>query len=389
MPLSTHLEAFMAKLRGTRRAARYVYQVERYLQRLFEECSWSLFKDVTRESFEHWRARQHLKPKTLNEYHSAASAFFSWMLKGGLIPHHPLVSVEKAKVRGNDKRERRAFSLSELSKLVQVSGDRGIVYLTAAYTGLRRNELRNLEWRDVHLDGETPHIRARASTTKNGKQASIPLHADVVAGLKMLRARELEGQSVFPRLIPEMELFKKHLSLASIPYQDDRGRVADFHSLRNTYATILTLSGAPQREVMELMRHSDMRLTAKVYTDAGQLPLAKTVNALPSLLSPVQTTEQTLGLQRSGVSQAVQVDETSEALESPQNQGLQHIGPNLSHSGQSAKYCTRQESNLNLRLRRPPLYPFNYGCVCLGKRAMGAITWAVRQVLSKGEDRGF
>jgi hypothetical protein len=110
---------------------------------------------------------------------------------------------------------------------------------------------------------------------------------------------------------------------------------------------------APQREVMELMRHSDMRLTAKVYTDAGQLPLAKTVNALPSLLSPVQTTEQTLGLQRPGVSQTVQVDETSEALESPQNQGLQHIGPNLSHSGQSAKYCTRQESNLNLRLRRP------------------------------------
>jgi hypothetical protein len=33
---------------------------------------------------------------------------------------------------------------------------------------------------------------------------------------------------------------------------------------------------------MEVMRHSDMRLTSKTYTDAGLLPLADAVTKLPS-----------------------------------------------------------------------------------------------------------
>ncbi len=37
---------------------------------------------------------------------------------------------------------------------------------------------------------------------------------------------------------------------------------------------------------MELMRHSHMRLTAKVYTGAGMLPLSKTVLNLPELDYP-------------------------------------------------------------------------------------------------------
>jgi hypothetical protein len=36
---------------------------------------------------------------------------------------------------------------------------------------------------------------------------------------------------------------------------------------------------------MEIMRHSDMRLTAKTYTDAGLLPVADAVLKLPSLFS--------------------------------------------------------------------------------------------------------
>lgn len=39
---------------------------------------------------------------------------------------------------------------------------------------------------------------------------------------------------------------------------------------------------------MELMRHSDMRLPAKVFTDAGLLPLGKTMQSRPSLLRDSQ-----------------------------------------------------------------------------------------------------
>lgn len=44
----------------------------------------------------------------------------------------------------------------------------------------------------------------------------------------------------------------------------------------------LALSDAHARVAMELMRHSDLNLTMKIYTDASQLPLAASVTALPS-----------------------------------------------------------------------------------------------------------
>ena len=54
-----------------------------------------------------------------------------------------------------------------------------------------------------------------------------------------------------------------HLSLNYPSLVDGKGEHADFHSLRKTFGTMLTLAGELPRNVMELMRHSDMRLTAK------------------------------------------------------------------------------------------------------------------------------
>jgi len=50
-----------------------------------------------------------------------------------------------------------------------------------------------------------------------------------------------------------------------------------------TFGTNLTLSGAAPRVVMELMRHSDIKLTMKISTDAGRLPLTESVNLLPPI----------------------------------------------------------------------------------------------------------
>jgi site-specific recombinase XerD len=67
-----------------------------------------------------------------------------------------------------------------------------------------------------------------------------------------------------------------------IVYQDEQGRRADFHALRVTFGTNLVLSGAHPRVAQELMRHSDIRLPMKIYTDASKLRLAEGVAGLPS-----------------------------------------------------------------------------------------------------------
>jgi integrase len=55
---------------------------------------------------------------------------------------------------------------------------------TAALTGLRRSEMANLERAHVRLDGERPQIVAKAATTKNKKQATIPLRRELGEALR-------------------------------------------------------------------------------------------------------------------------------------------------------------------------------------------------------------
>src|SRR6202012_2803144 len=88
---------------------------------------------------------------------------------------------------------------------------------------------------------------------------------------------------VLSAVMPTMEQFKADLTAAGIPFLNASGYRADFHSLRHTLSTNLARAGTAPRVAMEIMRHSDIRLTAKTYTDAGLLPVADAVLKLPSL----------------------------------------------------------------------------------------------------------
>src|SRR4029077_17108975 len=127
----------------------------------------------------------------------------------------------------------------------------------------------------------------RASTTKNRKEAVIGLHEDVVAELRLMQPRRAApNRRVFEGLMPRSRRFKADLKRANVDYINARGQRADFHSLRYTLATNLALVGTPPRIAMEIMRHSDMRLTAKTYTDAGLLAVWDKVANLPSFTDP-------------------------------------------------------------------------------------------------------
>ena len=92
------------------------------------------------------------------------------------------------------------------------------------------------------------------------------------------------GESkIFAGVMPTMKRFKADLTAAGIEFINAKGYRADFHSLRHTLATNLARAGTAPRVAMEIMRHSDMRLTAKTYTDAGLLPVADAVLKLPFL----------------------------------------------------------------------------------------------------------
>jgi hypothetical protein len=68
------------------------------------------------------------------------------------------------------------------------------------------------------------------------------------------------------------ETLQIDLKAAGIEYIDSLGRYADFHALRHTFATWLQLNNVSRRTAQSLMRHSDPKLTEKVYMDETLLP---------------------------------------------------------------------------------------------------------------------
>ena len=169
-------------------APKHVNDNRSRITRLFEECSWKVLADVDADSFIQWRNEYSdvLAAKTLNEYLASIVGFFNWMEKIGRITANPLRRVERVDGRGKLNRERRAFTAAELKRLINVSGARGLIYLFAARTGLRRNEINQLTWGDVYLKEAQPFVLARASITKNKKDERIFLVPEIVEKLMPL-----------------------------------------------------------------------------------------------------------------------------------------------------------------------------------------------------------
>jgi integrase len=284
--LAEHVEDFIEDRRSVRRDEKYVRELRRKLLRLIKECSWRSVKEVTAESFCLWRGRHEQKkqtPKTLNEYLNAARSLMKWLEPR--IGSNPLRFVQKVEATGEPRRARRAMTVAQLQKLISVSGERAIAYMVAVCTGIRRGELDALEWRDAILDVPQPFIAVRSSIAKNHKHVMQPLPQYVADALRKMRGNKFGPKELmFPVGVPSIQVFKRDLVAAGIDYKDAEGRYADFHALRKTFGTLLTLNSRSERTVMELMRHSDMKLTAKVYTDANMLPVSETVAMLPNLM---------------------------------------------------------------------------------------------------------
>ena len=223
--LERHLSDYVADLQAVGRDGQYIYELGNRVRRLMRECGWSQMKDVTSDSFQVWRAKQSLAPKTVNEYLSSITSLLNWMEKHERIERSPLRHVEKVQTNGKQARPRRAFARDEIPRLLAAAGPRKVIYLTAVHTGLRRKELKLMETDDLHLDAEQPFVNVRPSTTKNHKQAVIALHPDVVAELRKLPL--LPGK-VFANGLPKMETFKRDLRRAGIEFIDAKGRRADF-----------------------------------------------------------------------------------------------------------------------------------------------------------------
>ena len=100
------------------------------------------------------------------------------------------------------------------------------------------------------------------------------------------------------------------------------------HSLRVTFGSMLAAAGVPLTTAQHLMRHSDPKLTASVYTDPAVLDLRGAVSKLPTL---------------AGVQEAARkAEEAEKARAEAVNETGQHAPK---HALDSGKACTKESKH--------------------------------------------
>ena len=78
-------------------------------------------------------------------------------------------------------------------------------------------------------------------------------------------------------------MLKQDLEAAGIPYRDEAGKVADFHSLRHTFISNLSKSGVSPKVAQSLARHSTIGLTMDTYTHLSLYDERAALDKLPVL----------------------------------------------------------------------------------------------------------
>ena len=159
--------------------------------------------------------------------------------------------------------------------------ERTLVLLAAA-TGLRQGELFGLKWRDVDFEhGELNVIRSivcgvESRCKTESSQKPVPMQPQLAASLiewKQLSKFKAGDDWVFAS---RLRGGRKPFSGAAImrhyiqPAAEKLGiqKRIGWHTFRHTYCTLLRSLGVEFKVMQELMRHSSLRSTLDVYTQA-------------------------------------------------------------------------------------------------------------------------
>ena len=196
---------------------------------------------------------------TVRFYLALLKAAFNQAITAGLLAANPFSGVRAEKARRGDKQERKAFTLEEVRRLLDVlPGEWPDMVRVCLYTGGQRlGDIARLKWEQIDLGGGLIAI----TTQKTGRRMNKPVIAPLKAVLGRLPSRGV-SEYLFPvaavkhaaaggmvsKLSNEFRgLLLEHGFIAAddVPRKGDRRKLAElsFHSLRATAVTVLRNAG--------------------------------------------------------------------------------------------------------------------------------------------------
>ena len=227
-------------------------------------------EDLTTDDIESWISTVDRSARTRNKLLIALHGILERARKIYGLTRNAAADVEKFPIRRSGDIE--VFSPEEILALVRAAASEqdATIYLTAAFTGLRRGELLALRWRDVDFAGNTIRVRASyadgaLTTPKSGKVRSVPMAPEVATALAKLgqRGRSTDDDDLV--FLGELGGYVDGSALRrryDVAVKAAGLRPLRFHDLRHTFGTRM-IAKADIRRVQEWMGHADIQTTMK------------------------------------------------------------------------------------------------------------------------------
>ena len=128
-PLTEHLAEYIASLKAAGRAKSHYTGTKHLVQRVIDELTLRRLADIQAEAVERWLGQQStgqpgktaMSARTRNSYLIALRSFCNWCVERDRLPFNSLAKLDRADERSDRRRERRALSEAELSRLLIVA----------------------------------------------------------------------------------------------------------------------------------------------------------------------------------------------------------------------------------------------------------------------------
>lgn len=256
-----------------------------------------LMSDITEEDIEdylsHLLYERNLKKTSVNKIMSALKSLYKELEKYNI--QNPLKHIKLFKTGRNlDNILKVSYEdIKNILKNYKVTGEKEyrntIIMNTLFYTGMRSQELLDLEYRNILKRDEDYFIKIEKS--KSGKELYKPIHPTLVEKLKEFKDYIMKMYGFSYEDMEERFVFSSHYEKnTKLSYKalyniiQDMGKVVGLdispHNIRHAIATELSSNGADLLEIRDFLGHSDTRVT-EIYINAKSLLDKKVISKIP------------------------------------------------------------------------------------------------------------
>lgn len=220
------------------------------------------------ESGGRWGRAQETEPvksSTVQTYHTNLRALFNWILAEGRLTVSPMAGLV-APVHREDQVQ--PFSLLQVEALLQAAKSTShalrneAILLLLLDTGIRNTELCTLPFKDIDMTGRRLTVEG-----KGGKRRTVFFSNDTAKPLwKYLRGQSREPtEPVF--LSERGEALTKDGLTQLFSRLGKAAGITDVrcspHTMRHTFAVEFLRGGGNQLALMQILGHTDMKMTAR------------------------------------------------------------------------------------------------------------------------------